>query len=295
MFTPKGDQKSILKGATALDFAYSIHTEIGNKAIAAKVNMKLVPLSHVLRSGDQVEIITAEVERPKREWLQFLQTRHARNVVIDYFKGHKKELAELGRKMLSEQLESLGYRMNNDSIEIGILKLGDLSEVLASGKADKSHSWSFPWFGKRKEATRKEKSDYVIASCCRPIPGDPVIGIKSPDGTVTVHKKSCPVADSIASKHGDWVVVPQWEDDDSQSFPVRLSIKGVDRVGLLNEISRYISLVMGVNMRKVYLSTDEGIFSGYIDLYVHDKAAMERMIRRLNSIDGIKSVVRTEI
>ena len=316
VFTPKGDQKSILKGATALDFAYSIHTEIGNKAIAAKVNMKLVPLSHVLRSGDQVEIITAEVERPKREWLQFLQTRHARNVVIDYFKGHKKELAELGRKMLSEQLESLGYRMNNDSIEIllehfaipggnseemffrigvGILKLGDLSEVLASGKADKSHSWSFPWFGKRKEATRKEKSDYVIASCCRPIPGDPVIGIKSPDGTVTVHKKSCPVADSIASKHGDWVVVPQWEDDDSQSFPVRLSIKGVDRVGLLNEISRYISLVMGVNMRKVYLSTDEGIFSGYIDLYVHDKAAMERMIRRLNSIDGIKSVVRTEI
>lgn len=206
--------------------------------------------------------------------------------------------------------------MNNDSIEIllehfaipggnseemffrigvGILKLGDLSEVLASGKADKSHSWSFPWFGKRKEATRKEKSDYVIASCCRPIPGDPVIGIKSPDGTVTVHKKSCPVADSIASKHGDWVVAPQWEDDDSQSFPVRLSIKGVDRVGLLNEISRYISLVMGVNMRKVYLSTDEGIFSGYIDLYVHDKAAMERMIRRLNSIDGIKSVVRTEI
>lgn len=316
VFTPKGDQKSILKGATALDFAYSIHTEIGNKAIAAKVNMKLVPLSHVLRSGDQVEIITAEVERPKREWLQFLQTRHARNVVIDYFKGHKKELAELGRKMLSEQLESFGYRMNNDSIEIllehfaipggnseemffrigvGILKLGDLSEVLASGKADKSHSWSFPWFGKRKEATRKEKSDYVIASCCRPIPGDPVIGIKSPDGTVTVHKKSCPVADSIASKHGDWVVVPQWEDDDSQSFPVRLSIKGVDRVGLLNEISRYISLVMGVNMRKVYLSTDEGIFSGYIDLYVHDKAAMERMIRRLNSIDGIKSVVRTEI
>ncbi len=316
VFTPKGDQKSILKGATALDFAYSIHTEIGNKAIAAKVNMKLVPLSHVLRSGDQVEIITAEVERPKREWLQFLQTRHARNVVIDYFKGHKKELAELGRKMLSEQLESLGYRMNNDSIEIllehfaipggnseemffrigvGILKLGDLSEVLASGKADKSHSWSFPWFGKRKEATRKEKSDYVIASCCRPIPGDPVIGIKSPDGTVTVHKKSCPVADSIASKHGDWVVVPQWEDDDSQPFPVRLSIKGVDRVGLLNEISRYISLVMGVNMRKVYLSTDEGIFSGYIDLYVHDKAAMERMIRRLNSIDGIKSVVRTEI
>ena len=315
VFTPKGDQKSVQKGATALDFAYSIHTEIGNKAIAAKVNMKLVPLSHALKSGDQVEIITAEVEQPKREWLQFLQTRHARNIVIDYFKGRKKEIAEIGKKMLAEQLESLGYRMNNDSIEIllkhfaipggnaeemffriglGILKPGDLSDVLASGKADKTHSW-FTWFGKRKDAAKKDKNDYVIATCCRPIPGDPVIGIKSPDGTVTVHKKSCPVADSIASKHGDWVVVPQWDDDDTQSFLARISIKGVDRVGLLNEISRYISLVMGVNMRKVYLSTDDGIFSGYIDLYVHDRAALDRMIRKLGSIDGIKSVIRTEL
>lgn len=316
VFTPKGDQKSVLKGATALDFAYCIHTEIGNKAIAAKVNMRLAPLSHVLKSGDQVEIITAEIEQPKREWLQFLQTRHARNLVIDYFKGNKKEIAETGRKMLSEQLETQGYRMNNDSIEVllrhfaipggnteemffrigmGILKIGDLSEVLTSDKSGKSHSFFFTWFGKKKETAKKERNEYVVAACCRPIPGDSVIGIKSPDGTVTVHKKSCPVADSLASKHGDWVVVPQWDDDESQSFPVRLSIKGVDRVGLLNEISRYISLVMGVNMRKVYLSTDEGIFSGYIDLYVHDKAVLERMIRKLGSIDGIKSVVRTDI
>ncbi len=315
VFTPKGDQKSIQKGSTALDFAYSIHTQIGNKAIAAKVNMKLVPLSHVLRSGDQVEIITAEVEQPKREWLQFLQTRHARNVVIDYLKGNKKELAEIGRKMLSDQLESLGYRLNNDSIEIlidhfsipggnaeemffrigiGILKLNDLPEIF-SARTDKGHSWSFPWFNRKKENSRKEKNEYFVAPCCRPIPGDPVIGIKLPDGTVAVHKKSCPVADSIASKHGDWVVVPQWEDEEVQSFPVRLSIKGLDRVGLLNEISRFVSLVMGVNMRKVYLSSDEGIFSGYIEFYVHDKAALERMMRKLNSIDGIKSVVRTEI
>lgn len=316
VFTPKGDQKSILKGATALDFAYCIHTEIGNKAIAAKVNMRLAPLSHVLKSGDQVEIITAEIEQPKREWLQFLQTRHARNLVIDYFKGNKKEIAETGRKMLSEQLEAQGYRMNNDSIEIllqhfaipggnseemffrigmGILKVGDLSDVLTSDKSGKSHSFFFTWFGKKKETAKKERNEYVVATCCRPIPGDSVIGIKSPDGTVTVHKKSCPVADGLASKHGDWVVVPQWDDDESQSFLVRLSIKGVDRVGLLNEISRYISLVMGVNMRKVYLSTDDGIFSGHIDLYVHDKAVLERMIRKLGSIDGIKSVVRTDI
>ncbi len=317
VFTPKGDQKSIKKGATALDFAYSIHTEIGNKAIAAKVNLRLVPLSHVLRSGDQVEIITAEVEQPKREWLQFLQTRHARNLVIDYFKSRKKEVAEAGKKALAEQLESLGYKLDNASVELllehfaiqggnseemffriglGTLSLSNLAEVM-SEKTDKSHSSLFQWLARRKDSLKKEKNgtEYVIATCCRPIPGDPVIGIKSPDGTVTVHKKSCSVADSIATKHGDWVVVPQWTEGEKQAFPVRLAIKGIDRMGMLNEISRYISLVMGVNMRKVCLSSDEGIFSGYIDFYVHDKSALERMMRKLSSIDGIKSVVRVDL
>ena len=136
----------------------------------------------------------------------------------------------------------------------------------------------------------------MIASCCRPIPGDAVVGIKNPDGTVTVHKKTCPVADSIASKHGDRVVVPQWENEgDNKAFPARIALKGIDRVGLLNEISRYISLVMGVNMKKVLLSTEQGIFEGYIDLSVHDKSALERMIRKLSSIDGIQSVARTEL
>ncbi|MBR4756911.1 MAG: GTP pyrophosphokinase, partial [Bacteroidales bacterium] len=116
------------------------------------------------------------------------------------------------------------------------------------------------------------------------------------DGNITLHKKSCQVADSIASKHGDWVVTLNWgSEGNKQIFPARLSIKGIDRVGLLNEISRYISLVMGVNMRKVYLSTAEGIFEGYIDLSVHDRTALDRMIRKLNSIDGITSVVRTEL
>ena len=322
VFTPKGEQKSISKGATALDFAYSIHTEIGNKAIAAKVNMRLVPLSHVLKTGDQVEIITAENAHPKREWLQFLHTRHARNVVIDYFKGMKKEIVEAGRKILTEQLEGNGYRLNNDSalilakhcripgrsieelffrVGLGLIKAdSSLIDALASSNlATKGHSWYMSFFGRKKDSQSqpdKAKSDYVIATCCRPIPGDPVIGIKTPDGTVTVHKKSCPVADSIASKHGDWVVVPKWETEaERKAFPARLSVKGIDRMGLLNEISRYISLVMGVNMKKIYMSTDEGIFEGYIDLDVHDKSALERMIRKLGSIDGIQSVVRTDI
>ncbi|MBO6172691.1 MAG: bifunctional (p)ppGpp synthetase/guanosine-3',5'-bis(diphosphate) 3'-pyrophosphohydrolase [Bacteroidales bacterium] len=321
VFTPKGEQKSISKGATALDFAYSIHTEIGNKAIAAKVNMRLVPLSHVLKTGDQVEIITAENEHPKREWLQFLQTRHARSVVIDYFKGMKKEIAEIGRKTITEQMEGAGYRMNTESAELmarhfgipgrnieelyfrvglGLIKPDPtLADSLSSITPSPKSPWYSNLFNRRRDIqspVSKERSNYVIATCCRPIPGDPVIGIKAPDGTITLHKKSCPVADSIASKHGDWVITPKWETDtDRTGFPARLSIKGIDRVGLLNEISRYISLVMGVNMRKVYLSSDEGIFEGYIDLNVHDKSALERMIRKLSSIDGIQNVVRTDL
>ena len=324
VFTPKGEQKSIQKGATVLDFAYQIHTQIGNNAIAAKVNMKLVPLSHILKSGDQVEILTAGNEHPKREWLQFLQTRHARSMVMDYFKAERKETIQFGERTLEEQLETLGQKKTNDivgrlldaykvrssedlyfHIGLGIIKLNDLPKILQYDTS-KSKGWSFPWFKKDKEKPKNENfvinsSDtnghkYVIATCCNPIPGDPVIGFLAPDGSITVHKKTCSVAESIASKHGDWVVVPQWEESaEDTSFLVRLSIKGLDRIGLLNEISRFISLVMGVNMRKVYLGSEGGIFKGYIDLYVHDKDALERMMKKLSSIEGIQSVIRTEI
>ena len=319
VFTPKGEQRSVAKGSTALDFGYQIHTEIGNRAIAAKVNMKLVPLSYVLHSGDQVEIITAGNGHPKREWLQFLQTRHARNLVLDYFKGDKKETVRQGQALLAQYLEKAGYKMNQDSltlicdhfnvpgrnfeelyfrIGLGMLNLGELPEVLSASGVGRGHSWTFPWFrrGKGGKDPEKNGSAPVIASCCKPIPGDPVIGIRTPDGVVTVHKKTCPVAENIASKHGDWVVVPKWEGTaDNQMFTVRLSVTGIDRMGLLNEISRFISLVMGVNMRKVYLSSENGVFEGYFDLSVQNKSVLERMIKRLSAIDGIQNVARTDI
>ena len=319
VFTPKGEQRTVPKGSTALDFGYQIHTEIGNRAIAAKVNMKLVPLSYVLHSGDQVEIITAGNGYPKREWLQFLQTRHARNLVLDYFKGDKKETVRQGQALLAQYLEKAGYKMNQDSLSLicdhfnvpgrnfeelyfriglGMLNLGELPEVLSASGVGRGHTWSFPWFrrGKGGKDTEKNGTAPVIASCCKPIPGDPVIGIRTPDGVVTVHKKTCPVAENVASKHGDWVVVPKWEGTaDNQMFTVRLSVTGIDRMGLLNEISRFISLVMGVNMRKVYLSSENGVFEGYFDLSVQNKSVLERMIKRLSAIDGIQNVARTDI
>ena len=135
----------------------------------------------------------------------------------------------------------------------------------------------------------------MIADCCNPIPGDSVVGFMASDGTITVHKKSCSVANSIAAKHGDRIVKTQWEQDVEQSFLVRLSLKGYDRIGIINEISRYISLVMNVNMRRMYLNTEDEVFDGYIDLYVHDKDDLERLIRRLGKIEGVQSVVRTDL
>lgn len=326
VFTPKGEQRQIQKGATALDFAYLIHTEIGNKAIAAKVNMKLVPLSYQLRNGDQVQIISAEDEKPKREWLSFLQTRKARNVVVDYFRTYRKPAIEGGRKMLEEQLESLGYRLDSGiqkhilsfyelnsmdelCFRIGLgLEKPALQECLKSLPEKGRSIWErVPWFRSSKEQDEKKEESfvidsddghkYVIATCCSPIPGDAVVGIISNDGkTVTVHKKSCAVADNLATKFGDRIVVPKWKaGTDDKAFLVRISVKGIDRMGLLNDISRYISLVMGVNMKKLVLGSDEGIFEGYIDMYVNSREVLDKMVRKLSSIDGIQSVARIDI
>ena len=325
VFTPKGEQRTIQKGATVLDFAYLIHTEIGNKAIAAKVNQRLVALSHVIKTGDQIEIITAEDEHPKREWLQFLKTRRARTVVMDYFKNERKQMVDFGRSTLEEQAKALGFKLTEDRMQrieaaygepdreefffrigIGQVSLEKLGDVL---KSKTRISLLGKLFHREEKPVKKPQQEtiviggkdggdrkYVIATCCNPIPGDPVTGFKSPDGTITIHKKSCPVAEEIAATHGDWVVVPKWiEETSDKSFLVRISLKGLDRVGLLNEISRYLSLVMGVNMRKLTLSADEGLFQGYIDLYVNSKDVLEKMIKKLSGIDGIESVTRSEL
>ena len=268
VFTPKGEQKSILKGATALDFAYMIHTHIGNKAIAAKVNLRLEPLSYVLRSGDQIEIITAQNENPKREWLDFLKTRKAINIVKEYFD-------RLDRK--------------------------NAAEAQANQKASSGSKWSLPFFKPKAKSEyiindrRNTDNRFVIATCCHPIPGDPVIGFLSPDGVVTVHKKSCQVANTLAATSGDSIVVPKWEADEMNAFPARISVTGIDRVGLLNEITKYISVIMKVNLRRLVFESQDSIFSGEMDLMVHEKADLERLLKMLQKIDGIQKVIRKNL
>lgn len=330
VFTPKGEQKTIMKGATALDFAYMIHSQIGYKAIAAKVNMKLVPLSYVLKTGDQVEIITAEDEHPKKEWFQFLQTIQAKSFVMDYFRSERAAITEEGRMALNNKFKESGYKVTDRYMAhlAQALQLRNFDELyfrfalgLVSYESIEAASLTLNLPGKtrwssiteifHKKDSKPEKPDnkkeeyvigspkdkhkYIISKCCNPIAGDPIVGFLNPDGTIVVHKKTCIEAESLATKHGDWIVIPRWAEREDMSFLARLSLTGTDRVGLLNEITRYISLAMNVNIKNLQLKAEEGIFSGTIDLFVPDKKTLDKLISKLKSVNGIQEVMRTEI
>ena len=308
VFTPKGEQKSILNGATALDFAYMIHSHIGNSAIAAKVNMKLVPLSQVLKSGDQVEIITAANATPKMEWLQFLQTRYARTKVIEYFRGDRDNIAADGKNIYDERIRQMGLKNTHallkrfmdfnqirDAEELYFrVGLGVLGPEQFKSIIDEESLTS----GEKKKLTLKgNDSDikYKMAECCNPIPGDPVVGFLTDNNTVVVHKKSCEVAERLASRFGNRIVMPQWTAAEQHEYPIKISLKGLDRIGLLSEISSFISKTMGINIRKLQLTADGGLFEGNIELRVKDKRILEDMVEGLKKINGIQDVVRTDI
>ena len=308
VFTPKGDQKSILNGATALDFAYMIHTHIGNSAIAAKVNMKLVPLSQTLKSGDQVEIITAANATPKMEWLQFLQTRHARNKVTEYFRSDRESIAADGKKIYDERIRQMGLKNTQARLKrfMAFNQIRDAEELYFRVGLGILGPEQFKAIINEESLTSGEKKKLVIngnggqikyrmAECCNPIPGDPVVGFLTDDNTVTVHKKSCEVAERLASRFGNRIVMPQWLPGEQHDYPIKISLKGLDRIGLLSEISSFISKTLGINMRKLQLSVDGGLFEGYIELLVKDKSILENMVEGLKRIDGIQDVVRTDI
>ena len=311
VFTPKGEQKSIEKGATALDFAYFIHSQIGNKAIAAKVNFKLMPLSYVLKTGDQVEIITAENENPKREWLTFVKTSKARKFILDYLKSQRQSTVNHGKNMLEEGLHAIGRQLTPkvikslmDEFEIfdskpeemyfkigcGLISLDGLSEKLNKYEGINKESYFVI-------SNSDEKHKFILASCCTPILGESVVGFKAADGTITVHRRTCQNANNLAAKFGDKIVTVKWAHDanSNSSYLARIILKGTDRIGMINDITKLTSKVLGVNIRRLNIGTEDGIFDGFIDLYVHDIADLENLIAKLQKIKGIESVVKTDL
>ena len=329
VFTPKGESKSLAKGSTALDFAYSIHSAVGNHAIAAKVNQRLVPLSQVLTNGDQVEIISSDSAKPRREWLDFLTTSRAKSQVMDYLKSDKKNNIKEGMEILDRKLDERNitersrvikklvdyYKTSGgkdelyNKIGIGVIDLSDLDKALKTNAERRNvQMWGVKLLNPIRNTSINKKSEFLlqedidqgtisfnIAQCCSPIPGDSVVAFIEDDGTVTIHKKSCAVATNLASKEGHRIVSAKWSKHFMMSYLARISLEGIDRIGVLSDLARVISLVLGVNMRKLHIEAHDEIFEGVIDLYVHNTDDLDKLIRELSKVKGIERVKRVEI
>ena len=336
VFTPKGELKTMPQNSTALDFAFSLHTDIGCHCIGAQVNHKLVPLSHKLQSGDQVEILTSKSQRVQPQWLTFATTARARSKVAAILRKDRKTYQKEGEEILNEFLKAeeiqpeatvigkLCKLHNIKNEEEFLIAIGNKSIVL--GESDKNElkekpgaNWkkylTFSFGGGNKEKTEekepqeKEKIDtkeililteesirnnYLMAECCHPIPGDDVLGYIDENERVIIHKRQCPVAAKLKSSYGNRIIATEWDTHKSLSFLVYIYINGIDRMGLLNEITQVISRRLGVNIRKLNLETNDGIFEGKFQLYVHDVEDVKAICNNLLKIPGVKSVTRVE-
>jgi len=338
VFTPKGLLVNLPKGASAIDFAYEIHTDIGNKAIGAKVNYKLSPLSVNLQSGDQVEIITSNIARPEKEWLHYAHTARAKNAIKDALKDESTDRIQKGRLLLEQKLTELGITPNSDIIKklldshellnkdelysrigLGIINLDELRKVLKRAPEGSLRKyWQLAVGGvTRKNSGVKESvptpdtidkthpyllrenvdntdNSYILADCCKPIPGDEVVGYVDRSNSIIVHKPKCPVAIKLMSSEGNRIIPVRWTIHKLASFLARISINGIDRIGLINEVTNIISTELNVNIRNMNVSVYDGIFEGTIDLYVHHSRDLNNMIMQLSNVRGIATVKRIE-
>ena len=329
IFTPNGDIKSLPKGATPIDFAYAIHTEIGSKCRGAKVNGKLVPLSYELKSGDQVEIITSNSQKPKSSWLDIVQTARAKSRIKTALKEEQKQIAEDGKEILERKLRhikipfnektinelvrffklktslDLFYRFGTGSIDNQQLKnyVAQRSNVVYSFFRDKiRRSQKNVLENKTEEITNKydllvfgkseEKLDYKLAPCCNPIPGDKVFGFVTVTEGIKVHKQNCPNAISMQSQYAYRIMSAKWIDSSQQAYKVQLKLTGMDNVGLVNEVTRIISTSMQVNIHKLNISGEDGIFEGQITVGIKNNDQLKKLIEKLKKIDGIDKVER---
>ncbi len=330
VFTPKGELKSLPKGATPLDFAFSIHTEVGSKTRGAKVNGKLVPLSHILNSGDRVEIITSENAKPNPNWLDYATTGKARSKIKSLLKEDTKIIGEEGKEILRRKLKQLKIELNEKSVNemVNFFKLKtslDLFYRVGTGNIDSkalkeyaaSRSNALVSFIKNKinrkqtivpeelnkdEITHKydllvfgkeeEKLDYKFANCCNPIPGDPVFGFVTINDGIKVHKKSCPNAVSLQANYAYRIMQAKWIDSSQREFAAQIRLSGIDNLGLVNEITKVISSNMHVNMKSLSFDSDDGIFSGKINVVVRNNTLLKKLMENLKKINGIDKVTR---
>ena len=331
VFTPKGEIKSLPKGATSLDFAFSIHSEIGIRTRGTRVNGKLVPLNYVLNSGDQVEIITSPNQKPSAHWLDYVTTSRAKNKIKNVLNEDMKKIADDGRDLLTRKLRHLKVTLNEAVINelvvffklrtsldlfyrfgIGTIENQKLKEFVSQ----RGNSLFNFFKNKIKKQTpldhhpihkeeinknfdmlvfgkEEDKLDYKLSSCCNPIPGDQVFGFVTINEGIKIHKKDCPNAISLQSNYAYRIIKSKWIDSTQEEFKVVLNITGMDTMGLANELTKVISNNMHVNIQSISLSGDAGIFNGQITVIVQNNTILKRLIFNIKKIDGIEKVTRT--
>jgi len=328
IFTPKGEMKMLPKGATVLDFAYDLHSELGNHCIGAKVNHQLVPMSYELKSGDQVEILTSDKQLPKPTWIDFAITARAKTKIRDSFKQQQKKHIEEGRIQLNQQLEKLRVKVSSNTLKkliahfglhtkeqlyadigMGLVSLDDLENILLEKPINKFIKfWKLSFGGDKKTDNVKidkrvpfllnenQKNDnYILAMCCNPIPGDDVVGFVSEGDKIIIHKKSCPEAIKLMSSHGDDIVEATWTKSKVLSYLIHLFIKGFDQQGIAHKITNLISNEYQINIRSINLDAHDGIFEGNLYIYVYNTDMLDTLISKLLSIKGVDSVIRKDV
>lgn len=329
-FTPKGEIKTLPINSTALDFAFDIHTKVGEKCIGAKVNHKLVPLSYKLKSGDQVEVLTSNKQTPKEDWLGYVVTARAKSKIKNALKEERRKVAEDGKEMLERKFNHLKIDFNLSNINdlANYFKLPSSQELfyrIAVGNIELKHLKDFGQeHGKithksgsiKKEETTKsleqmvvtargkadmlvigenlQKFDYKLSPCCNPIPGDDVFGFITISEGIKIHRVNCPNAIQLLSNYAYRVVKAKWTSPELISFLAGMKITGIDEVGLVNNITKIISNEHNVNMRSISFDTNDGTFEGTVMVYVHDTTHLTELMKKLKTVNGVLTVTRMD-
>jgi GTP pyrophosphokinase len=328
VFTPKGDLKSLPQGATALDFAFAIHTDIGKKTRGIHVNDKLVPLSEILQSGDQIDVITSENIKPSKNWLDFVVTSKARSIIKSSLNEEKKERAEEGKEILRRKLKQLKIKSNDKTINQMLLffefqnsqdlyyrvAIGTLDNKQLKKFASEYHNSLLNFFKKRirsksslikKEANvitekfdklifgkEKKKLTYTFVTCCKPIPGDSIFGFITVNQGIKVHHKECPNALALQSNFANQILTAKWIDSSSEEYTAILKLTGIDEKGLVNEVTKMISNNLNVNIHKINFDSEDHFFTGIIHVSVPNKNILNKLVQNLSKLKGIDKIVR---